>query len=218
MRYPRQRGATSVMVTVFIPDSSVSNGAGLTTLTSASTNLIVGYRRELDAAFTEYKQSAGNIEAQTTIGTYQAPSTSAKIRIKHIARGQYEIQFHNSATAFGTADTSQAIVVEIYEETTSALNIGPNAAQIPLVGYNPQNGPVDALNTDTYAEPTQGAPAATTTLAQKINYLYKAWRNRHTQTASEFALYADDTTTKDQKATVSDDGTTLDRGEIGTGA
>lgn len=76
---------------------------------------------------------------------------------------------------------------------------------------------VDALATDTYAEPGQGAPAATATLAAKINYLYKAWRNKKTQTASTYSLFADDTTTVDQKATVSDDGTTTTVGEIATG-
>ena len=77
---------------------------------------------------------------------------------------------------------------------------------------------VDALNTDVYAEPGQGAPGATVSLATKIGFLYKAWRNRTTQTASEYALYADDATTKDQEAAVSDDGTTFERGEVTTGA
>jgi hypothetical protein len=67
---------------------------------------------------------------------------------------------------------------------------------------------LDVLNVDTFAEPGQGAPAATTTLAAKINYLYKAWRNKKTQTSTLFKLFADDAITTDQKATVSDDGTT----------
>jgi hypothetical protein len=77
---------------------------------------------------------------------------------------------------------------------------------------------VDALATDTYAEPGQGAPGATISLASKIGFLYKAWRNRHTQTATEYALYDDAGTTKDQEAAVSDDGVTTERGEVGTGA
>ncbi len=77
---------------------------------------------------------------------------------------------------------------------------------------------VDALGTDTYAEPGQGAPAATTSLAAKIGYLFKAWRNRHTQDGSDYKLYADNKLTVDQKASVSDDGTTFDRDEVGTGA
>lgn len=76
---------------------------------------------------------------------------------------------------------------------------------------------VDALNTDTYAEPGQGAPAATTTLVAKIGYLYKAWRNKSTQTASQYSLFADDATTVDQKATFADDATTATRGEVATG-
>src|SRR3990167_2447283 len=35
----------------------------------------------------------------------------------------------------------------------------------------------DALNVDTYAEPGQEAPPATTTLVKKIGYIYKAFRN-----------------------------------------
>lgn len=40
---------------------------------------------------------------------------------------------------------------------------------------------VDALNVDTYAEIGQEAPAATQTLRKMLGYLYKAWRNRSTQ-------------------------------------
>lgn len=76
---------------------------------------------------------------------------------------------------------------------------------------------VDTLNTDTYAEPGQEAPPATTTLVKKLGYLYKFLRNRKTQTATLLSLYADDATTIDQKSTVSDNGTTLDSGEIGSG-
>lgn len=74
---------------------------------------------------------------------------------------------------------------------------------------------VDALNVDTYAEPGSGAPGATISLAQKIGYLYKAFRNKVTQTSTEYSLYADDESTVHQKATVSDDGTTFTRGEVG---
>jgi len=76
---------------------------------------------------------------------------------------------------------------------------------------------VDALNVDTYAEPVQGAPAATTTLVNKIGYVYKFLRNKVTQTATTFSVYNDNTTTVDHKATVSDDGSTFTRGEIATG-
>ena len=75
----------------------------------------------------------------------------------------------------------------------------------------------DALSVDTYAEPGQGTPAATTTLAAKIGYLFKNWRNRKTETATQWNLYNDDAVTIDQKATVADDGTTASKTEIATG-
>lgn len=76
---------------------------------------------------------------------------------------------------------------------------------------------LDVIATDTYAEPGQGTPTATATLAAKINYLYKTWRNKKTQTSSLLNLFADDASTVDQKSAVSDDGTTLTVGEVATG-
>ena len=106
------------------------------------------------------------------------------------------------ATALGTAD--DAILTAI-----AALN-NLSAAQV--------NAEVlDVLSVDTFAEPGQGTPSATTTLAVKLGYLYKAWRNRTTQTSTTYSLYNDDATTVAQKATVSDNATTFDRGEVATG-
>ena len=76
---------------------------------------------------------------------------------------------------------------------------------------------LDVLNADTFAEPGQGAPGATVSLAAKIGFLYKAWRNKSTQTATTYSLFNDDTTTVDHKATVSDDATTATKGEVATG-
>jgi len=74
-----------------------------------------------------------------------------------------------------------------------------------------------ALLDDARGEPGQGNPPVNPDAMTKIDYLYKAWRNRSTQTASEYALYADDGVTKDQEAACSDDGTTFVRAEIVTG-
>jgi hypothetical protein len=106
-------------------------------------------------------------------------------------------------------DTAQDTEHNATQATLAALN-NLSAAQVNAEV-------VDALNTDTYAEPGQGAPAATASLAAKINYLYKAWRNKKTQTATTLNVFADDGTTVDQKSTVSDDGTTATVGEIVSG-
>ena len=76
---------------------------------------------------------------------------------------------------------------------------------------------LDVLATDTYAEPGQESPAANSSLANKINYLYKAWRNKSEQTPTTYSLYDDAGSTVDQKVTVSDNGTTAAKGEVGTG-
>lgn len=76
---------------------------------------------------------------------------------------------------------------------------------------------VDALNTDTYAEPGDEAPGATVSLATKISYLYKFMRNKIETTASKIHIYNDAGANKDQTSNISDDGTTFTRGEFGIG-
>ena len=46
---------------------------------------------------------------------------------------------------------------------------------------------LDVLTVDTYAEPGKVAPAATTSLALMVRFLYKAWRNKKAQTAASTA-------------------------------
>lgn len=76
---------------------------------------------------------------------------------------------------------------------------------------------VNALSVDTYAEPGQGAPAATASISTKLGHLYKLSRNKITQDATTLKIFSDDTVTVDAKATVSDDGTTYTRSELVTG-
>ncbi len=142
MRRPRTRGSSSNMVRVFIPDNTSTKGAGLTGLTSASTNLVVAFAREFDSAGTSY--AGANIETIATIGTYQAPSTSSKVRFKAVDAtnfpGLYELHFHNSATIFGTGDTSSNVIINVFETSTTALNIGPNMCDVPLVPWDWTDG------------------------------------------------------------------------------
>jgi hypothetical protein len=76
---------------------------------------------------------------------------------------------------------------------------------------------VDALSVDTYAEPGQGAPAATTSLAAKINYLFKWVRNKKTNDGSTTKFYDDAGTTVDHKQTTSSAAGTVTKGEIESG-
>ena len=76
---------------------------------------------------------------------------------------------------------------------------------------------VDVLKTDTSTLPGQEAPTATPTLEEAIMYVFKALRNKSTQSATTFSLFADDGSTVDQKATVSEAAGTVTKGELGTG-
>ena len=76
---------------------------------------------------------------------------------------------------------------------------------------------LDVLNVDTFAEPGQAAPGATVTLATKVGYLYKAWRNKSDQDATTYQLYNDDATTVDQKASVADALGVITKGEVESG-
>lgn len=105
-------------------------------------------------------------------------------------------------TLFAAAD--DAIIAAI-----AALN-NLSAAQV-------KTQVVDALSVDTYAQPGQGAPPATASITTMLSFLAKAWRNKHTQDATTYKLFNDDAATVDHKAAITDDGTTLTRGEIATG-
>jgi hypothetical protein len=146
MRFPRKRGATSVKARIFIPQNDSTTGAGKTGLAYGDTNLAIAYSRENDNGGTEVT-GAGNILDITTIGTWQDPG-AGKLRFKAVDAtkmpGLYEIQFPDAA-AFGTADTSQNLVVNVYEKTTSALKIGPNMVLIPLSARNVLDGESDIV-------------------------------------------------------------------------
>ena len=75
----------------------------------------------------------------------------------------------------------------------------------------------DAILNSAQSEPGQGTPAVNATPLQKLAYIFKAWRNKKTQTATEYNLYADDASTVDQQAAITDDGETTSIGEVTSG-
>ena len=121
------------------------------------------------------------------------------------------------------SDPSDTILASVTDDSTQIDGSSVNSVAGLIGALNDLSAAevnaevVDALNVDAYAEPGQAAPAATASLVAKIGYLFKAWRNKVTQTTGQYSLYNDAGDTVDQKATVSDNGTTLTKGEIGTG-
>jgi hypothetical protein len=114
-----------------------------------------------------------------------------------------------SNTAGKRLDDSSTTVASNLDAAVSSLN-DLSAAEV--------NAEVlDVLNTDTFAEPGTGVPPATTTLANKISYLYKFLRNRVTTNSTTISVYNDDATTVGQQSSHSDNGSLYDRGEFGSG-
>lgn len=112
--------------------------------------------------------------------------------------GQAPSGFNNLSISNG------AVVATLSGDLTSTMKASVNTEVL------------DVLNVDTFAQPGQGTPPATATPIQMFSYLYKAWRNRKSQTSSEYILYNDDGTTSDQKATVTGT-TTVVVGEVTSG-
>lgn len=126
----------------------------------------------------------------------------------------------------GTVSWNATALAAINAEVDTALNTAIPAAAAgsindvlkDLDALLPPSGTLSVYDaTAAVTQPGQEAPTVNQTTEQAIAYLYKAWRNRVTQTATEYSLYNDDASTVDQKSTVSDNGTTFDKGEIGSG-
>lgn len=102
--------------------------------------------------------------------------------------------------------------------TTTVVLSGTTVGTLTTyTGNTVQTGDSFAALTGAQAEPVQGNPAVNASPLTKVAFIYKNWRNRKTQTATTWSLFADDATTVDQKATVADDGTTASKTEIATG-
>ncbi|MEZ4591818.1 MAG: hypothetical protein R3D55_11860 [Chloroflexota bacterium] len=107
-----------------------------------------------------------------------------------------------TATALATVDSIVTAILADTDTTIPALIAALN--DISAAEVNAEI--VDALATDTYAEPS-GVPAATATLATKLGWLFMALRNQVTVTATKKTFF-DDSGTAEWEKDLSDDGTT----------
>lgn len=107
-----------------------------------------------------------------------------------------------AANAIGSSEIADGAITAA-KIATDAIDADALAADA-LAEINAQV--VDALATDTYAEPT-GVPGATVSLASKLGYIYMALRNKVTVTASKKTFF-DDGDAAEWEKDLSDDGTT----------
>lgn len=110
-------------------------------------------------------------------------------------------------------------VIDDFLDTEIAAILGDTGTDIPaqIAALNNLSAAqvnaevVDALATDTYAEPS-GTPAATIALATKIGWMYMALRNKLEVTSSKKTFY-DDSGAAEWSKSLSDDGTTYAEAE-----
>ena len=104
---------------------------------------------------------------------------------------------YGSVWTSGTRTLSSATGLTILGISGTKSNLD-DLNDISATGVNDQM--LDVFTVDTFAEPGQGVPPATTTLVDKIGYPYKSWRNKMTSDATGIYLYNDDGSTVGHKS------------------
>ena len=205
-------GGTAVASAVILAAANIASDAFTAAKFAASS---LNGKGDWNIGKTGYALSAAGVQAiwdaltsaLTTVGSI------GKLLVDNINATISSRSSHSAADVWSSATRT----------LTAATNItSTGGATVPQTGdsfalVSTEVAQILALLDDPRSEPGQGAPPVNPDLATKIDYLYKAWRNKKTQTSSEQKLFADDATTVDQKASVSDDGTTLTVGEVATG-
>ncbi len=138
---------------------------------------------------------------------------------------QYVKQLVNllaGAAGIGTmpAAAAPANAVNMFEMVRSIYD-DTNELQVDWVDAGRLDAILDAVLAmldDARAEPGQGAPPVNPDAMTKIDYLYKAWRNKRDNDGSTTQIYADDGSTVDHKQTTSEAAGTVTKAEIVTGA
>ncbi len=134
-KFSYEHGSSSVMLTVFIQDSSETDGSGKTGLAFGDTGLIISTRADVEATPVTYTSAASTIEGITTLGTYAAP-TATKCRFKEVDAtnqpGYYEIHLADARYAVsGAASINVAIHgVANAAQTNFEIQLSPVPANV----------------------------------------------------------------------------------------
>lgn len=191
------------------PKVTVKDGTGTGEIDTASGKVIV------DGAGSSGLLTAQNIEDEVLDAALSGHTTAGTVAkaISDILddTGTSGVQIPSGEI---TSTTFGAGAIDANAIAANAISAAKTAADF-LAEVNAEV--VDALATDTYAEPGQGTPAATASLSAKINYLYKAWRNKKDTDGSVTNYYNDAGDTVDHKASVGESAGTTTVGEVATG-
>jgi hypothetical protein len=118
------------------------------------------------------------------------------------------IVLEEALTSAPTVNDEFVIIAGSHVHSVASIQSGLST----LTAANVNAEVVDALSVDTYAE-LSSPPAATSSLKDKLTWLFMYARNKVTQTAVQRKLYRDDGTTVAGTSGTTDDGTTFTKGE-----
>lgn len=111
----------------------------------------------------------------------------------------------------GVPEVDLTFVSGVAEDVATETNVSTRATPSQV-----NDEVLDVFTVDTVAEEAQGVPPAAPTQKQILSYLYMTWRNASKATATERRI-VNDAGVVIAKATMSDDGTTFDQGELVSG-
>lgn len=119
----------------------------------------------------------------------------------------------NAAATFTSADRTTLSTIN-----TNVQNVFTSGDRTNLSNILTHTGNANTALSVARNEPGQGAPGVCITLPQKIDFLYKFARNKRTQDTANLTIFADDGTTADHRAAITDSANVTTVGEMGTGA
>lgn len=186
-------GSTSTLVRVFVANSSVTTGAGLTGLAFNTASLTAYYIRSGSATTSAISLVTATVGTWVSGGFVEVDST-------HMP-GIYEIGLPNAVVASGVGMATVYLM--------GATNMQDTVLFIDI----PTGDAYAALVTTTYAEPA-AVPAATDTLLNKLNWVSLLHRNLITNSTTNQQAFADNNSTVVGTAAVSDTGSTASRGKF----
>jgi len=194
-------------------DTDVGVGGNLTKRTSKTGN----YRGSFTAS------AANGFEAGKWYSVIASATVNA-IAAKTVAKSFMCVPAETSAgvpqvRASAIADdavSAAALAAGAVAEIQSGL---ATAAALAIVAtyIDTEIAQIITLLTGARAEPGQGAPAVNADALTKIDYLYKSWRNKKRQTATEYTLFNDAEAVVDQKSPISEAAGAVTRGEVVSG-
>jgi len=173
-------------------------------------------------------RSVGFVTGLTVTGYFWSPTSvkSALQTFTEVEEGLYYCDFDFTASGawmglfYENAVVKASGVFRTAAETSVAAVLAAIQSLNDISTSEVNTEIVDALTTDTYDEPGKENPGVDISLADKISYLYKVWRNKKelNSTTNKRLLYNDAGDIVDQERDLTDNGTVFTEGEVAEGS